>query len=86
MPIMSAFERAVCQSPPWRAFTARVLLPWALQGVEPGCDVLEIGGGSGAMAEQILRALPDIRLTVTDFDEEMVLSHGNGSHHSAAGS
>jgi ubiquinone/menaquinone biosynthesis C-methylase UbiE len=72
MPSMSTFERAVCQSAPWRAFTGRLVLPWALQGAEVRGDVLEIGGGSGAMAEQILEACPDARLTATDVDPAMV--------------
>ncbi|MEX1008133.1 MAG: class I SAM-dependent methyltransferase [Acidimicrobiia bacterium] len=72
MPSMSTLERAVCQSAPWRVFAVRLVLPWALQGVEPRGDVLEIGGGSGAMAAQILEAFPDARVTSTDVDERMV--------------
>ena len=72
MPSMSTFERAVCQSPPWRALTGRLVLPWALQGTEVRGDVLEIGSGSGAMAEQILDAFPDALLTATDVDPAMV--------------
>ena len=72
MPNMSSFERVVCQSTPWRAFTGRIVLPWALQGIEPHGDVLEIGSGSGAMAEHLLDALPDAHLTATDIDPAMV--------------
>jgi SAM-dependent methyltransferase len=72
VPEMSRFERAFCQSPPWRAFASRVILPWALQGVRLEGEVLEIGSGSGAMAERIADAFPDVRLTVTDFDPAMV--------------
>jgi ubiquinone/menaquinone biosynthesis C-methylase UbiE len=35
-------------------------------------DVLEIGCGSGAMAVEILRRYPAVRLTATDYDESMV--------------
>src|SRR3954463_15021260 len=45
MPTMSRFEATVCRSAPWRLFAGRVVLPWALQGVTPGGDVLEIGAG-----------------------------------------
>ena len=72
MPTMSRFESAWCRSAPWRTFAQKVVLPWALQGSEPKGHVLEIGGGSGAMAEQLLLGHPDLRLTVTDFDPEMV--------------
>jgi ubiquinone/menaquinone biosynthesis C-methylase UbiE len=34
--------------------------------------VLEIGAGSGAMAAELLTMYPEVRLTVTDFDDEMV--------------
>lgn len=72
MPEMTRLERAFCTSPPWRLFAKRLALPWALQGVELRGDVLEIGAGSGAMAEQILEAHPDVRMTVTDVDPAMV--------------
>jgi ubiquinone/menaquinone biosynthesis C-methylase UbiE len=72
MPRMSTFERGFCQSPPWRAFTRRLVLPWALQGVRPGGHVVEIGSGSGTMAAEILDAFPDIHLTATDIDPAMV--------------
>lgn len=69
---MARLERLFCQSPPWRAFTSRVVLPWALQGVALSGDVLEIGCGSGAMAARVLEQFPDIRLTATDFDPKMI--------------
>jgi len=39
-------------------------------------DVLEVGGGSGAMAAQLAARYPDTRLTMTDFDEAMVRAAG----------
>ena len=69
---MSRFEAAFCRSGPWRFVARRVVLPWALQGAHPVGDVLEIGAGSGAMAAELLATHPDIRMTVTDFDAEMV--------------
>ena len=73
---MSTFEQAFCRSAPWRAFTRRVVLPWALQGLRPRGELLEIGAGSGAMAAELLGALPDVRMTVTDYDEAMVAAAG----------
>jgi len=72
MPVMSAVERAFCRSGPWRAFARRLVLPWALRGRRLAGDVLEIGGGSGAMADGVARAHPAAQLTVTDIDEAMV--------------
>lgn len=74
MPIMSAVESSFCRSIPWRSFARRVVLPWALNGHELAGAVLEIGGGSGAMADGVARAHPDVSLTVTDVDEAMVRS------------
>lgn len=34
--------------------------------------MLEIGAGSGAMAAELMDLYPDVRLTVTDVDDEMV--------------
>ena len=72
MPEMSRFAQVMCRSAPWRLFAGRVVLPWALQGKELHGDVLEIGCGSGAMAAEILRRFPDVRLTATDYDQSMV--------------
>lgn len=74
MPVMSAIEGAFCRSGPWRSFARRSVLPWALDGHRLAGDVLEIGGGSGAMAAGVARDYPDVRLTVTDVDEAMVAS------------
>lgn len=72
MHVMSAIERGFCRSGPWRVFARRVVLPWAVDGHKLSGDVLEIGGGSGAMAEAVARTQPDARLTVTDLDQAML--------------
>jgi ubiquinone/menaquinone biosynthesis C-methylase UbiE len=69
---MSAVEQAFCRSAPWRRFARSVVLPWAVRDEELSGDVLEIGGGSGVMAEQMLRRFPDIRLTLVDLDPAMI--------------
>lgn len=74
MPVMSVVESTFCRSGPWRAAARRVVLPWALSGHALEGDVLEIGGGSGAMAEGVARTYPGVRLTMTDLDESMVRS------------
>lgn len=72
MPAMSPFEAAFCRSAPWRLFARRLVLPWALQGVQPTGRVLEIGAGGGAMAAELLALFPDITMCVTDYDDAMV--------------
>lgn len=72
MPVMSAVEAAFCRSGPWRVFASRRVLPWVLEGRTLRGDVLEIGGGSGAMAQAAARAFGDARITVTDVDPAMV--------------
>jgi ubiquinone/menaquinone biosynthesis C-methylase UbiE len=72
MPTMSRFEAAFCRSAPWRLLARRVVLPWALQGIDPAGHVLGIGAGSGAMAAELLAAYPGVTMTVTDFDPDMV--------------
>jgi SAM-dependent methyltransferase len=72
MPEMSRFAQVMCRSAPWRLFAGRVVLPWALQGRALHGDVLEVGCGSGAMAAEILRRYPGVRLGATDYDQSMV--------------
>lgn len=69
---MSAIAKAVCTSLPYRALARWVLLPWALQGLRLRGQALEIGSGSGAMAAQLLRQFPQLRLVATDYDADMV--------------
>jgi SAM-dependent methyltransferase len=69
---MSRFESAFCRGAGWRAFASRVVLPWVLQGERLEGDVLEIGGGGGAMAARLLATQPGARITVTDYDEAML--------------
>lgn len=71
MPVMSAIEQAWCRSVPWRAFTRRIVFPWAIGDAALEGDVLELGSGSGAMAVELLRRYPAVRLTATDVDPAM---------------
>jgi SAM-dependent methyltransferase len=59
MPAMSRIEQAFCRSLPWRAFTGRVVFPWAIGDTELHGDVLE------------LDRYPTIRLVATDVDPAM---------------
>lgn len=64
---MNAFHRRYCASPGWASFVEETLLPWALDGVELGDDVLEIGPGFGVTTRLLARRAP--RLTVLEVDE-----------------
>ena len=72
MAVMSRAEAVLCRSAPWRLFAQRAVLPWVLQDVPMSGRVLELGGGSGAMAQTLLRTQPGLDLTVVDLDPEMV--------------
>jgi ubiquinone/menaquinone biosynthesis C-methylase UbiE len=68
---MGGHERLIMTTWVYRLFTARLIAPWALQGVRPYGEVLEVGGGVGAMAQHLLRSSPDLRIVETDVDPEM---------------
>jgi len=63
---MNWFHRQVCRSGPWRRRLEKQLLPWVLQGVELGDDVLEIGPGPGITTD-LLRGRTR-RLTALEVD------------------
>jgi ubiquinone/menaquinone biosynthesis C-methylase UbiE len=70
MPAMSKVERAFCCGSLWRTGTDAVLrtLPTAALGHE----ILEIGSGSGAIAERLARQHRESTITATDLDPVMV--------------
>lgn len=69
---MSSVEAVFCRSAPWRGFARRVVFPWVLPDDRRlGPEVLEIGGGSGAMARELLEREPEVRLTLADVDPAM---------------
>jgi ubiquinone/menaquinone biosynthesis C-methylase UbiE len=69
---MSSVEAMFCRSTPWRAVARHAVLPWVLHGSFVGPEILEIGGGSGAMAYELLRRQPTARLTLADVDPNML--------------
>jgi SAM-dependent methyltransferase len=71
MPVMSRVEQASCRSLPWRLFTRRVVVPWAIGATELRGEILELGSGSGAMAAELLERYPTIRVMATDVDPAM---------------
>src|SRR5438067_10781825 len=63
---MNWFHRQVCGSARWRRRLESELLPWALQGVQLGDDVLEVGPGPGVTTD-LLRGRTQ-RLTALEVD------------------
>jgi SAM-dependent methyltransferase len=59
-----------CGSDEWRAVVRDSILPWALDDLDLGDDVLEVGPGYGATTD-VLAALVR-RLTAVEIDEELV--------------
>jgi SAM-dependent methyltransferase len=63
---MNWFHRQVCRSGRWRRRVEHDLLPWALQGVDLGDDVLEVGPGPGVTTDVLRSRSP--RLTAVEVD------------------
>lgn len=72
MPTMAPAESLFCRSRGWNWYAARHVLPWALADAPSSGRVLELGAGSGAMAERLLDRSPALSLTATDVDPRMV--------------
>ncbi|PZS18929.1 MAG: class I SAM-dependent methyltransferase [Pseudonocardiales bacterium] len=72
MPIMPVGERVFCRTAFWGVLARRLVLPWVLSGLSVAGDVLEIGGGGGAMAAGTLGRYPTVRVCVADLDPMMV--------------
>ena len=67
---MNWFHQQVCGSARWRRRLESELLPWALQGVQLGDDVLEIGPGPGGTTD-LLRGRTQ-RLTALEVEATAV--------------
>jgi ubiquinone/menaquinone biosynthesis C-methylase UbiE len=66
---MSSFERAYCCSSFWRSSSSTVARE--LSAPRLGRDVLEIGAGSGSVAQQVLSENPELTWTAIDIDPRM---------------
>jgi ubiquinone/menaquinone biosynthesis C-methylase UbiE len=69
MPVMSRFERAYCCSAVWRSSSSAIARQLSAQRL--GRNVLEIGAGSGSVAQQLLSATPELSWTAIDIDPRM---------------
>ncbi|MCP2261741.1 Methyltransferase domain-containing protein [Streptoalloteichus tenebrarius] len=63
---MNRLHRWLCRSELWARGVERHTIPWTLEGVDLGADVLEIGPGYGATTRVLVRRAP--RLTALELD------------------
>jgi SAM-dependent methyltransferase len=63
---MNRIHRSLCRSERWAGLVEATLMPWALNGVRLGSDVLEIGPGFGATTRVLTTKAP--RLTAIEVD------------------
>jgi SAM-dependent methyltransferase len=69
---MNLLHRLVCRSALWRWAVERWVIPWALDGLDPGEDVLELGPGPG-LTTDVLRERA-ARLTAVEIDPRLASS------------
>lgn len=65
-------ERERFQVEPSKLHTAELLVPWVVASLEPGARVLDVAGGAGTYASQIVRAAPGVSIAGVDISEAMV--------------
>lgn len=87
---MNVAHNLLCASPWWSQRIEHELLPWGLDGVELGDDLLEIGPGFGATTRVLARRPGN--LTVVEVDERycrklraslgdrVAVTHGDATH------
>jgi len=59
----------LCSSDEWAEVVGQHIIPWALEGVELGDDVLEVGPGPGRTTDILRGMLP--RLTAVEIDADL---------------
>jgi SAM-dependent methyltransferase len=69
---MNQFHLEYCSSDEWAEVCAKWIIPGALDGVDLGDDVLEIGPGPGRTTELLKERVP--RLTAVEIDDDLAAS------------
>ena len=69
---MNLLHRLLCRSALWRWTVERWVIPWALDGLDPREDVLELGPGLG-LTTDVLRERA-ARLTAVEIDPRLASS------------
>jgi SAM-dependent methyltransferase len=57
---MNLAHRLLCSSNRWRQAVEQYVLPWTLEGVDLGTEVLEIGPGFGAVTDRLMDRVPKL--------------------------
>ncbi|MFI1016821.1 class I SAM-dependent methyltransferase [Streptomyces sp. NPDC020965] len=70
---MNKAHRRLCSSEKWAKTMEETFLPWALDGVELGSDVLEIGPGYGANLRVLIGLAPRVTAVEIDGDSARLL-------------
>jgi SAM-dependent methyltransferase len=65
---MNYFHRKLCSSARWKEVAQRYALPWTLEQIDLGCEVLEIGPGYGASTEVLLQQVRHLTCVESDRD------------------
>jgi SAM-dependent methyltransferase len=66
---MNTKHLELCSSAEWADAVKRWIIPWVLEGVDLGDDVLEIGPGPGRTTDVLVSLVP--QLTAAEIDEEL---------------
>jgi methylase of polypeptide subunit release factors len=84
---MEGLEKQLLMGTAWRFVIQRALVPALVRfgQLPPVADALEIGAGGGFAAETLLDWFPGWRLTVTDYDNDIVEVAKSDSTASSAG-
>lgn len=69
---MNSIHRWLCRSAFWRRALEQSLLPWALEGVDLGDDLLEIGPGPGLTTDLLKQRVA--RMTALEIDPHLAAS------------
>ncbi|MFJ6901359.1 class I SAM-dependent methyltransferase [Streptomyces hokutonensis] len=70
---MNRAHRKICSSEEWARTTKDRILPWALEHVELGADVLEIGPGYGANLRVLVERVDHLTAAEIDADSARML-------------
>src|ERR687897_3261141 len=63
---MNLLHRLLCRSALWRWTVGRCVIPWVLEGLDPGEDVLELGPGPSLTTDVLCERTA--RLTAVELD------------------
>ena len=66
---MNFMHRRLCRSERWKKTVEAYILPWTLEGVELGSDVLEVGPGPGVTTDLLSPRVA--RLTCVEIDRRL---------------